>query len=58
MSDVFFTFRYFRSIQIKMGEHEAVPADIQKTLVGWKKHFNAYTQTGRFNVIMSLGFMN
>ena len=54
MSDVFFTFRYFRSIQIKMGEHEAVPADIQKTLVGWKKHFNAYTQTGRFNVIMAL----
>lgn len=34
-----------------MGEHEAVPADIQKTLVGWKKHFNAYTQQGRFNVI-------
>ena len=34
-----------------MGGHEEVPADIAKTLVGWKKHFNAYTQTGRFNVI-------
>lgn len=33
-----------------MGEHEAVPADIAKTLTGWKKHFNSYTQQGRFNV--------
>jgi hypothetical protein len=36
-----------------MGGHEEVPADIAKTLTGWKKHFNAYTQTGRFNVIFS-----
>ena len=33
-----------------MGHGEEVPADIAKTLVGWKKHFNAYTQKGRFNV--------
>ena len=33
-----------------MGGHEEVPADIAKTLVGWKKHFNSYTQAGRFNV--------
>jgi hypothetical protein len=33
-----------------MGGHEAVPPEIAKTLVGWKKHFNLYTQQGRFNV--------
>lgn len=33
-----------------MGHGETVPPEIAKTLVGWKKHFNAYTQTGRFNV--------
>ena len=33
-----------------MGHGEEVPADIAKTLVGWKKHFNSYTQTGRYNV--------
>lgn len=33
-----------------MGGHEAVPPEIAKTLVGWKKHFNSYTQQGRFNV--------
>jgi len=39
-----------------MGGHEEVPADIAKTLVGWKKHFNSYTQSGRFNtVLLSVG---
>ena len=33
-----------------MGEHEPVPPEIERTLVGWKKHFNAYTVQGRFNV--------
>jgi hypothetical protein len=36
-----------------MGAHEAVPPEIAKTLVGWKKHFNSYTQQGRFNVIIN-----
>jgi len=33
-----------------MGEHEPVPPEIARTLVGWKKHFNSYTTQGRFNV--------
>ena len=33
-----------------MGHGEEVPPEILKTLVGWKKHFNSYTQKGRFNV--------
>lgn len=32
---------------------EQVPAEIAKTLVGWKKHFNSYTPQGRFNVTIS-----
>ncbi|RNA39908.1 hypothetical protein BpHYR1_030931 [Brachionus plicatilis] len=39
-----------------MGEHEPVPPEIARTLVGWKKHFNAYTTQARFNTVMlSLG---
>jgi hypothetical protein len=33
-----------------MGGHEAVPPEILKTLTGWKKHFNSYTNQGRLNV--------
>ena len=34
-----------------MGGHgEEVPPEVLKTLVGWKKHINSYTQKGRFNV--------
>lgn len=33
-----------------MGEHEPVPPEIARTLVGWKKHFNSYTTQARFNV--------
>lgn len=41
-----------------MGEHEPVPPEIAKTLVGWKKHFNAYTTQGRFNVSYFLKHYN
>ena len=37
--------------------HEPVPPEIAKTLVGWKKYFNAYTTNGRFNVYTSLYFL-
>ena len=37
-----------------MGGHEAVPPEIAKTLVGWKKHFNSYTNKGRYNVNFNL----
>lgn len=41
-----------------MGEHEPVPPEIAKTLVGWKKHFNAYTTQARFNVNLTNIFIN
>lgn len=39
------------------GGHEAVPPEIAKTLVGWKKHFNAYTVQGRYNVRINSSFI-
>jgi hypothetical protein len=40
-----------------MGHAETVPPEIQKQLVGWKKHFNSYTTTGRFNVSCFIFFL-
>ena len=42
-----------------MGGHgEEVPPEVLKTLVGWKKHFNSYTQKGRFNVRIKSYYSN